>query len=1004
MLLDCSPDNALSHKRPQIPHPGSVVQWNSTSDRSMPAPPKWLKGSINTSHKRKTFEDDVIDIESSEDDVIEIESSDDDINGIESSGDEDHMNACSRITPLHTAPIVSHSTIGPFLPSTHRSTPRPRLAKILQTNQSTSKHSLEERRTVLSTTQQAGHRHKYSNQEEPLMVTHQRGYTDVKQRAPERADSDPLDGEDSDVEILEANSVGYDIVRPQFATSAKRHASFDRVHDIGTSSNIPAALKATNRAAKIYPPDADSNPSNKLRGQSTTDSFSHNRKLLQFMEDATRNCKPISSMKEALGSLRLRSAAEHLPGLRVTLMPHQLIGVSWMVQQELGQVRGGILANPSDEMGLGKTVQTIGLLLVNQPSVRAQRSSTLIIAPAALLYQWYQEIIDRVEPKKFKVWIHHAQNKLKNVQDVKQYDIIITTFHTLTKEFSEYVPDEGKHNNQGDAMLEVNSSSSEYDEAQEDVPRKRGPLTGTKWYRVVADEAQNIRNRHALSQLDATYRWALTGTPVTNALSDLYGIIRYLHFSPFDNWKNFKHFITGIQRDDPQLAGRRAQALLKLCLLRRTKTSRLDNKPLILLGSKAVELEWLTFSADEREIYDSVEARQQQQFNKFLKAGTVMKNYSAVLVMLLRLRQVCDHPQLIASATTHKCEDTDEDANAPVHGKASTNGGTSATATSATVAKCILGDDKFSQILNQLRELAVVKSVSGSSGNNMPISNSTECEICLLRAYLGLITKTSRVELCILAYQDNRRITLFTSSRHEAQDGFGNITAPCPHCGTTITKSDVFAQSAFDISESELENAEKIAMYRRTGRHEILSSSRNFNDHRLAHADTVSETDRKIQDDPVPELNDVDEGEEQDEIGREDGSVVMDRLPIQADRLVVPSAKMTRVMQLLNHWREEAPDDKVILYSQWTSMLDLMLGLLQQHKIQALRFDGGMSQRQRNDTLYRFRRPDGPAVLLISLKCGGVGLNLIAANRVICIDPAWNAATEQQAFDRVHRI
>jgi SNF2 family DNA or RNA helicase len=109
-------------------------------------------------------------------------------------------------------------------------------------------------------------------------------------------------------------------------------------------------------------------------------------------------------------------------------------------------------------------------------------------------------------------------------------------------------------------------------------------------------------------------------------------------------------------------------------------------------------------------------------------------------------------------------------------------------------------------------------------------------------------------------------------------------------------------------------------------------------------------------------------------------------------------------------------------FSTLAHPLLVMQMLLRREKIESLRFDGQMSRKERDDTLSRFKKQGGPRILLIryvaahlvgiaalnrihpSLKCGGFGLNLTEANRVICMDLAWNAATENQAIDRVHRM
>jgi SNF2 family DNA or RNA helicase len=97
-----------------------------------------------------------------------------------------------------------------------------------------------------------------------------------------------------------------------------------------------------------------------------------------------------------------------------------------------------------------------------------------------------------------------------------------------------------------------------------------------------------------------------------------------------------------------------------------------------------------------------------------------------------------------------------------------------------------------------------------------------------------------------------------------------------------------------------------------------------------------------------------------------------------------PSTKMRAVIQEL---KKTPQGDKTVIFSQWTSMLDLMGKALRQKNIDYLQFDGRMSHGERLLALSDFKRPDMPSVLLISLKCGNVGLNLTAANRMFMIDP-----------------
>jgi len=93
---------------------------------------------------------------------------------------------------------------------------------------------------------------------------------------------------------------------------------------------------------------------------------------------------------------------------------------------------------------------------------------------------------------------------------------------------------------------------------------------------------------------------------------------------------------------------------------------------------------------------------------------------------------------------------------------------------------------------------------------------------------------------------------------------------------------------------------------------------------------------------------------------------------------------------------------KTLVFSQWTGFLDLMEPALECAGLAFLRLDG--STRDRSGVVESFQKSDGPPILLISLKAGGVGLNLTAADHVIIADPWWNPATEDQAADRAHRI
>ena len=112
------------------------------------------------------------------------------------------------------------------------------------------------------------------------------------------------------------------------------------------------------------------------------------------------------------------------------------------------------------------------------------------------------------------------------------------------------------------------------------------------------------------------------------------------------------------------------------------------------------------------------------------------------------------------------------------------------------------------------------------------------------------------------------------------------------------------------------------------------------------------------------------------------------------------SSKVERLLEALEE--SVAEGHKALVFSQWTSLLDLVEPALRQAAIAFTRLDG--STADRGAVVREFQDDAGPPVMLVSLKAGGTGLNLTAADHVFLLDPWWNPAVEDQAASRAHRI
>ncbi|XP_040205021.1 helicase-like transcription factor isoform X2 [Rana temporaria] len=124
------------------------------------------------------------------------------------------------------------------------------------------------------------------------------------------------------------------------------------------------------------------------------------------------------------------------------------------------------------------------------------------------------------------------------------------------------------------------------------------------------------------------------------------------------------------------------------------------------------------------------------------------------------------------------------------------------------------------------------------------------------------------------------------------------------------------------------------------------------------------------------------------------------------DQKWMSSSKISALMHALTEEKKKDPHVKSIIVSQFTAFLSLIQTALRESSFTFTRLDGSMNQKKRTEAIQSFQssHKDSPTIMLLSLKAGGVGLNLTAASRVFLMDPAWNPAAEEQCFDRCHRL
>lgn len=152
----------------------------------------------------------------------------------------------------------------------------------------------------------------------------------------------------------------------------------------------------------------------------------------------------------------------------------------------------------------------------------------------------------------------------------------------------------------------------------------------------------------ACCDLFADRRLCLTGTPVQNKLDDVFALVKFLRLEPFAEKSAWAEYIGTPCKFGQRIGVARLQTIMKCITLRRTKDMRSkDGEQILNLPPRRDELRFLKFDAEEQAIYDQFFNESKSEFSELSRRNEVMKNYVGILQKILRLRQICDHYQLV---------------------------------------------------------------------------------------------------------------------------------------------------------------------------------------------------------------------------------------------------------------------------------------------------------------------------------------------------------------------
>ncbi|MCH2585873.1 MAG: DEAD/DEAH box helicase, partial [Planctomycetes bacterium] len=319
----------------------------------------------------------------------------------------------------------------------------------------------------------------------------------------------------------------------------------------------------------------------------------------------------LANLTRQLGDLRKPSKAEPPPGVQATLRDYQLEGYRWL--QTLARCQlNGILA---DDMGLGKTLQTLTHILTENTSGRAGGRPSLVVAPTSVVPNWKAEAA-RFIPS-LSVLVLQGPKRRRDFGNIPFANLVLTSYALLQRDIES--------------------------------------LKKIDFHLVALDEAQNIKNpaakvSKAACELKTAHRLCLSGTPIENHLGELWSLMRFLLPGFLGSQEAFRTRFQGpIEKDADEDRKEDLKRRVAPLILRRTKDEVASELPPKTILVHPVEL-----TTGQKDLYETVRATMDRRVRQAIAAQGLEQSRIVFLDALLKLRQICCDPRLLAMEEAHE--------------------------------------------------------------------------------------------------------------------------------------------------------------------------------------------------------------------------------------------------------------------------------------------------------------------------------------------------------------
>ncbi|KAI4704056.1 hypothetical protein J4E81_001120 [Alternaria sp. BMP 2799] len=713
-------------------------------------------------------------------------------------------------------------------------------------------------------------------------------------------------------------------------------------------------------------------------------------------------------------------------GMSTSLKAYQVLGTAFMRRRENGsdEPKGGLMA---DQMGLGKTLMMLANIINGRPPKNdTGPKTTLLIATPALLTQWKNEIELHTDASKVNLRImrYGAGTRLDSTnadEILAGHDVVLTTYTEIMKSYPKNEP-----------PIECQTAEQKIAWWKTVFEQQRGPLHRMIFLRIVLDEAQAIKNHMsrtsiACRALMAHHKWALSGTPILNSLTELYPYFKFLGVPHTGSFKIFKHNYCDSKNEDNT---ERLLVRLSQFMIRRTHADEMFGAPILKLPQADQSTFWCKFNSVERSIYDIVRARFAKCINMWAQNGTLDKSYSNALVMLLRLRQLTGHILMLQFVIRDLLEREDIELIKSVVDKEAKNADHGTGKTISSIRKQldkVAADQKKKTAAIEAKKAATKKAAKARkdaakkaakergeayvSEDETANANTIDKDDDLLEEEFDepidegpaddLIQRFSTGE----GFGKDFNFKPFLSSLKTGESWEKTKQkAQCAWCGRQPRQPLITSCGHLICREPCYENEVLLPMAENDPDLPPITPACKAcgatPDH--FHPCEVDEDDTPDAPARGTRANKKKNKDKQRaRLGQED--IAEDWLSLAGED-VLPSAKTIAVKSQIMNWLAENKHVKIIVYTQFLAMIRILAAVFRKEDWKFAEYHGKMSLGARDKAISSFAENPECKIMLASLRCGGLGLNLTMASKVIMIDPWWNSASEQQAFCRVFRI